>query len=184
MQNADTGMLHRAFSVFIFHEGKLLLQQRADAKITFPGYWSNSCCSHPLYIDEERETRDQIGIKRAAIRKMHQELGVPPDTININDFTYITRIYYQAPYDDLWGEHEVDYILFLFQDVELNINPNEVKDYNWVTKQELQQILESGEILVTPWLRMLCNKFLNQWWDGLDDLDQFKDNNIHTMVEE
>jgi len=32
------GMLHRAFSVFLFnHDDRLLLQQRASAKITFPG---------------------------------------------------------------------------------------------------------------------------------------------------
>jgi len=32
------GMLHRAFSVFLFNpEGSLLLQQRASTKITFPG---------------------------------------------------------------------------------------------------------------------------------------------------
>ena len=44
------GNLHRAFSVFLFNEeGKLLLQQRAKDKITFPSVWTNTCCSHPLY---------------------------------------------------------------------------------------------------------------------------------------
>lgn len=44
------GQLHRAFSVFLFNErGQLLLQQRARHKITFPGVWTNTCCSHPLY---------------------------------------------------------------------------------------------------------------------------------------
>jgi isopentenyl-diphosphate delta-isomerase len=44
------GLLHRAFSVFLFNsENKLLLQQRAASKITFPKVWTNTCCSHPLY---------------------------------------------------------------------------------------------------------------------------------------
>jgi hypothetical protein len=44
------GRLHRAFSVFLFDaRGRLLLQQRAACKITFPGVWTNTCCSHPLY---------------------------------------------------------------------------------------------------------------------------------------
>ena len=45
------GVLHRAFSVFIFDEstGELLLQQRASSKITFPNVWTNTCCSHPLH---------------------------------------------------------------------------------------------------------------------------------------
>src|SRR4051812_13142454 len=58
MSNIDTGLLHRAFSVFIFNpQGKLLLQylkltrQRADEKITFPEYFTNTCCSHPLYVE-------------------------------------------------------------------------------------------------------------------------------------
>ena len=45
----QSGKLHRAFSVLLFNsEGKLLLQQRAHDKITFPSVWANSCCSHPL----------------------------------------------------------------------------------------------------------------------------------------
>lgn len=54
--NIDKGMLHRAFSTFLFNsEGKLLLQKRADTKITFPDCWTNTCCSHPLFnIEEER----------------------------------------------------------------------------------------------------------------------------------
>jgi isopentenyl-diphosphate delta-isomerase len=54
--------LHRAFSVFLFNpEGKLLLQQRADAKITFPAYWTNTCCSHPLFFQEEMDTVNSKG---------------------------------------------------------------------------------------------------------------------------
>ncbi|KAK2150225.1 hypothetical protein NP493_2836g00002 [Ridgeia piscesae] len=38
LENINKGMLHRAFSVFLFNpEGELLLQQRSDAKITYPG---------------------------------------------------------------------------------------------------------------------------------------------------
>ena len=42
------GVLHRAFSIFVFNEGnELLLQQRSPSKMLWPGYWSNTCCSHP-----------------------------------------------------------------------------------------------------------------------------------------
>lgn len=55
--------LHRAFSVFIFHPvtGKLLLQKRADEKITFPGMWTNTCCSHPLAVADELVEDNQQG---------------------------------------------------------------------------------------------------------------------------
>ena len=62
MVNIDKNMLHRAFSVFLFNsEGKLLLQKRSDTKITFPGYWTNTCCSHPLSTEEELPEEGQLG---------------------------------------------------------------------------------------------------------------------------
>lgn len=62
MTNIDQGMLHRAFSVFLFNsKGELLLQQRSDEKITFPGYWTNTCCSHPLYVPNELIEENQMG---------------------------------------------------------------------------------------------------------------------------
>lgn len=74
------GLLHRAFSVFLFDSSnKLLLQQRSDAKITFPGYYTNTCCSHPLFLSEE--TEGELGVRRAARRKLNQELGIPLEQV-------------------------------------------------------------------------------------------------------
>ncbi len=82
MTNIDKGMLHRAFSVFLFNkEGKLLLQQRADEKITFPGYYTNTCCSHPLATPDERDETGHIGVRRAAQRKLAHELGIPTEQV-------------------------------------------------------------------------------------------------------
>lgn len=70
--------LHRAFSVFLFHPetGKLLLQKRADEKITFPGMWTNTCCSHPLTTVDEREEPEQIGkFLLLDVREMKRDKG-------------------------------------------------------------------------------------------------------------
>lgn len=110
MTNIEKGLLHRAFSVFLFDsEKRLLLQQRADEKITFPGMWTNTCCSHPLGIPGE--TGDDLpssvmGVKRAAVRKLDQELGIPAKQVPIDKFDFLTRIHYKAPSDGKWGEHE------------------------------------------------------------------------------
>lgn len=71
LSNINKGMLHRAFSVFLFDSNKrLLLQQRSLQKITYPNHWTNTCCSHPLFVGTEMdETNDYIGIKRAAKRR-------------------------------------------------------------------------------------------------------------------
>jgi isopentenyl-diphosphate delta-isomerase len=77
-----------------------LLQQRSNAKITFPGLWTNTCCSHPL---KGNESQGITGVKIAAVRKLDDELGVQ---IEPKDLRFISRIEYQALSDDLWGEHE------------------------------------------------------------------------------
>lgn len=110
MSNIDRGLLHRAFSVFLFDSQKrLLLQQRATEKITFPDLWTNTCCSHPLGITGETGTGLEasiLGVKRAAQRKLHHELGIKPEQVPLDKFDFLTRIHYKAPSNGKWGEHE------------------------------------------------------------------------------
>jgi isopentenyl-diphosphate delta-isomerase len=110
MKNIQDGMLHRAFSLFIFDDDKLLLQQRSAEKITFPSAWTNSCCSHPLFLSSERNSIS--GVKTAIVRKVEQELGITAEQIPIESLQYLTRIHYLAPSNGDWGEHE-SMILFL-----------------------------------------------------------------------
>ena len=110
MSNIDKGLLHRAFSVFLFNDkNQLLLQQRASEKITFPDMWTNTCCSHPLGVPTE--TGDNLansvqGVKRAAQRKLEHELGIKKEQVPLENFHFLTRIHYKAPSNDEWGEHE------------------------------------------------------------------------------
>jgi len=110
MTNIDKGLLHRAFSVFLFDsKNRLLLQQRATEKITFPDMWTNTCCSHPLGIPGEggAELAEAVtGVKNAARRKLEHELGIKPEQVPFEDFHFLTRIHYKAPCDEKWGEHE------------------------------------------------------------------------------
>lgn len=102
------GVLHRAFSVFLFDEStsELLLQQRASTKITFPNVWTNTCCSHQLHGMDENEV-DSLedildgsveGAKNAAVRKLGHELGVPADELRGMErgFKFLTRVHYWA----------------------------------------------------------------------------------------
>lgn len=113
MKNIDEGLLHRAFSVFLFNsDNRLLLQQRASEKITFPDMWTNTCCSHPLGIPGETgsELSEAVqGVRRAAQRKLDQELGIPAKQVPLDDFRFLTRIHYKAPSDGKWGEHESEW---------------------------------------------------------------------------
>jgi farnesyl-diphosphate farnesyltransferase len=178
------GLLHRAFSVFLFDsDGKLLLQQRASDKITFPNVWTNTCCSHPLYgyepseVDEGKDVaRGKVnGVISAAIRKLEHELGIPVGTIPAKSFKYLTRLHYWAA--DVvthgpkspWGEHEIDYILFVQADVKLNPNTEEVGGVKYVTLNELREQMDpSSGLLWSPWFRIIAEQFLPYWWKDLN----------------
>ncbi|KAM8981720.1 isopentenyl-diphosphate Delta-isomerase 1 [Sarcophilus harrisii] len=185
-ENIDKGLLHRAFSVFLFNtENKLLLQQRSDAKITFPGCFTNTCCSHPLSNPGELEENNAIGVRRAAQRRLKAELGIPMEQVPPEDISYLTRIHYKAQSDGIWGEHEIDYILFVRKNVTLDPDPNEIKSYCYVTKKELEELLEkaaNGEIKITPWFKIIADTFLFKWWDNLNHLNKFVEHEkIHRM---
>jgi isopentenyl-diphosphate delta-isomerase len=174
MTNINQGLLHRAFSVFLFdQDNKLLLQQRASEKITFPDMWTNTCCSHPLGIPGETgDTLDSsiMGVKRAAQRKLEHELGIQPEAVPINEFQFLTRIHYLAPSDGKWGEHEIDYILFIkpTKKVELKINPNEAQDCKYVSQEELKAMFEDKSLKFTPWFKLICQSMLFEWWSHID----------------
>ena len=173
MTNIDKGLLHRAFSVFLFDsKNRLLLQQRATEKITFPDMWTNTCCSHPLGIPGEggSELAEAVsGVKNAARRKLEHELGINPEQVPFEDFHFLTRIHYKAPCGDgKWGEHEIDYILFIKADVDLDPSPNEVRDVKYVTADELRAMFNDSSLVFTPWFKLICQTMLFQWWESLD----------------
>lgn len=186
-------LLHRAFSVFLINkENKLLLQQRASSKITFPDYWANSCCSHPWYTKDEMELTNNLGVKRAAIRKLKQELGITSNQFDIDDFEFVTRIQYSASCDDgKWGEHEIDHVLILRpkNDVILKPNLNEVQAIKWVSVGELQDMLNETKkdeniklVKIAPWFVLIANIFLiPKWWRNLHNISKFRDNKIHKL---
>ena len=189
LANIQQGMLHRAFSVFLFNSrSELLLQQRSNAKITFPGMFTNTCCSHPLSTKLETEEAAAIGVRRAAQRKLYHELGITPDQVPLSEFKYVTRIQYSAdncPSDGVFGENEIDYVLLIKKDVDVHVNHNEVKGYRYVSADQLCDLLaqaDKGQVLLTPWFRMICDKFLFQWWKNLDKIKDFQDHKtIHKL---
>lgn len=194
MDNINQGLLHRAFSAFVFDEdNKLLLQQRADEKITFPNMWTNTCCSHPLCVKSELGSdADNLqssiqGAKVAAQRKLYHELGIPNDQVLVDDFHFLTRIHYKSTSGEessKWGEHEIDYILILKakQNITVNSNPNEVKDYKFVTPEELNAMFQDKNLVFTPWFKLICETFLFKWWGNLNNLKSYEDDKIHRLL--
>lgn len=200
MENIDEGLLHRAFSVFFFNDNnELLLQQRADEKITFPNMWTNTCCSHPLCVPSElgislvnSENNDWklekavTGAKFAAQRKLSHELGIPAEVCPISAFHFLTRIHYKSASGEgsKWGEHEIDYILFIKATgtIPIEANRNEVKDYKYVDPSTLRTMMNDSNLVFTPWFKLICETFLFKWWNHLADLTPFQDEEIHRLL--
>ena len=182
-----TGMLHRAFSLFLFNsDNKLLMQRRSPQKITFPNLYTNTCCSHPLFTIPQ-ETDPVSGTKHAAIRRVKDELGITD--ISYEDIHFMTRIVYFGASgasdtcgEDTctWGEHELDHVLIVRKDVDFVPNENEVSETRYIGREELAGLLEDEEKFpVTPWFRIIATSMLTDWWDQIDRLNQLGDDKIH-----
>lgn len=184
VNSAGSVPLHRAFSVFLFNsKGELLLQKRSSNKITFPDHYTNTCCSHPLAeIPSEMEEENAMGVRRAAIRRLNYEMGIPSDAIEPNDLFYLTRIYYEAMSNTRWGEHEIDYVLFWRKDnITIDPNPDEVSEVRWMSRSEIQNFVNT-KVPLTPWFRLMYEYKLLHWWDNLDTINKLQDHdNITTL---
>lgn len=181
IETVQKGIYHRALSLLVFDEqNRFLLTQRSSGKITFPNYFTNACCSHPLYNNQELEEDQQaIGVKRATLRRSQFELGTKPDAFGVDDLNFMNRIIYRAESDGgSWGEAEVDYIFILRKKLDLEPNPDEVQSYRYVTKSEMKDLLNDPvgtRVKITPWVRLLSKELLFRYWDNLDNLQSIAD---------
>jgi isopentenyl-diphosphate delta-isomerase len=127
-----------------------------------------------------------LGTKKAIQRKLYQELGIKDSAYLPENLQFLTKIHYFSKYDSHWSEHEIDYIFILKSSVNLDdLNFNEVEDVEWISKEKLKDILNQkvdGVDIVTPWFRLICSRFLFEWWECLDNLEQFMDNKIHSFI--
>ncbi|MEM7279658.1 MAG: isopentenyl-diphosphate Delta-isomerase [Pseudomonadota bacterium] len=134
------GILHRAFSAFIFNNnGELLLQQRASGKRLWPGYWSNSCCSHPRF----GETMDV-----AVLRRLSQELGIQAQV----EFLY--KFQYQAKFGELGSENELCSVFVGRSDDTPKVNSSEIASWRFISPQDFSTELSEQPEQFTPWCKM------------------------------
>ena len=147
--------LHRAFSLFLFDDsGRLLLQQRAPTKLTFPLIWANTCCSHP----EPEEP-----LFNAAIRRVKFEVGLDIDESNglfeLGAFRYMAQ-------SGEWTEYEIDHVIFgKYNGPVDNVNQDEVFNTKWVTKEEFEDWIAREPEVISPWLRKIWSHWLNKNWN-------------------
>ena len=138
------GVLHRAFSIFIYAAtGHVLLHQRSKEKPLWPGFWTNSCCSHP---------RSGESYEQATHRRLQEELGIQ---------TTLTRLYqfeYRADFGNVGSEHELCavYLGCFDEPVPIIPHPEEVAAWDWVEITTVDEWVDTNPERFTPW-------FLLEW---------------------
>ena len=144
MEAHRKGVLHRAFSIFIFNKSNsLLLQKRSKLKYHSPGLWTNTCCSHQ---------RDGENTIEAAKRRLNEEMGFNVDIKEIFSFIYKANLK-----NDLI-EHEFDHVLVGHTDLNPNINIKEVEDWKWVDMSFLEQDLDRNPNIYTEWFKIIFKR--------------------------
>jgi len=134
------GLLHRAFSIFIFNsKNELLLQQRAYEKYHSAGLWTNTCCSHPRHGES---------LLDAANRRLDEEMGMKCDLRKSFDFIYSAKM----PNDLI--EHEYDHVFFGFSDTLPVINKYEVVNYKYMTLIDIKKQIDKNDALFTEWFKI------------------------------
>jgi isopentenyl-diphosphate delta-isomerase len=144
MEAHQKGLLHRAFSIFIFNsQGEMLLQQRASGKYHNGELWTNACCSHPAPGEP---------IHSAATRRLKEEMGFTTQLEKAFEFTY------QASFENGLTEYEFDHVFIGNYDGEIDINRHEVKDYCFKTTDDLACLLQTHPDKFTAWFKIAFPK--------------------------
>lgn len=145
MEAHEKGLLHRAFSVFLFNpEGELLLQQRALGKYHSPGLWTNTCCSHQRHGETSLE---------AGKRRLMEEMGI--DCELQEAFSFI----YKASFENGLTEHELDHVLVGTFAGDPNPDPKEVEDFKWLSIDELKVDMERHPENYTAWFKIIFKEY-------------------------
>ncbi len=144
-----SGLLHRAFSVFIFNaRGELLLQQRAPGKYHSGGLWSNTCCSHP---------RPGEATLAAARRRLKEEMGFTTKLREVFSFIY------RVKFANGLMEHEYDHVLVGRFDRVPRPDSAEAEDWKWVSLSQLRRDIRRHPRRYSFWLKVCLPELMRRF---------------------
>lgn len=141
------GLLHRAFSVFVIHDGRMLIQKRHRDKYHSGGLWTNACCSHP---------RRGESLTDAVARRMQEELGFASEVREQFQFVY------RHVFDNGVTEYEYDHVFLTDYDGEVRVDPLEAEEIKWITVEDLARDLLNRPELYTVWFQIAAPEILRR----------------------
>ena len=145
MQAHENGILHRAFSVFLFNDkGEMLLQKRAADKYHSPNQWTNAVCSHPRMGETYME---------AAQRRRKEEVGIE------TPITYRFNFLYKADVGQNLWEHELDHVFTGNFEGEFKLNEDEVSEVRYISIDELDKEMSANPENFTEWFKIILKEY-------------------------
>ncbi|WP_417429255.1 isopentenyl-diphosphate Delta-isomerase [Halpernia sp.] len=145
MKAHETGLLHRAFSVFLFNDkGEMLLQKRASEKYHSPEQWTNAVCSHPKLNESYLD---------AANRRLSEELGINTDLKEKFNFIYKAEVG-----KNLW-EHELDHVFVGNFEGDFKLNKNEVSEIRYISLKDLENEMQEKPENFTEWFKIILKEY-------------------------
>lgn len=161
MHAHEKGMLHRAFSVFLFNEkGEVLLQQRASSKYHSPDLWSNTCCSHP---------RPGEDVESAANRRLMEEMGMTASLTKMFSFQYKTH------FSNNLIEHEIDHVFCGLVENLPHLNRDEVQSWKYIGVDEVKKDMKLNPENYTSWFKICFDRLIME-------MDQMKENEYAKLI--
>ncbi|MGI9199933.1 MAG: isopentenyl-diphosphate Delta-isomerase [Woeseiaceae bacterium] len=147
------GQRHRAFSVFLFNDaGELLLQQRSQQKRLWPGFWSNTCCSHP---------RKGESMTVATQRRLYDELHIESTLEFVYKFTY------EAEFGEAGSENELCHVYLGQINGDVIPNDHEIESIRYLSASSLIEEFDSQPQSFTPWFKMEWQTLSDEYRDVL-----------------
>ena len=145
MEAHENGILHRAFSVFLFNDnGEMLLQKRASSKYHSPNQWTNAVCSHPK-IDET--------YLDGAQRRLTEELGIAANLTEKFSFIYKADVG-----QNLW-EHELDHVFTGNYNGDFSLNEDEVSEIRYISMEQLDKEISENPENFTEWFKIILKEY-------------------------
>ncbi|MFY7845545.1 isopentenyl-diphosphate Delta-isomerase [Chryseobacterium gambrini] len=139
------GLLHRAFSVFLFNNsGEMLLQKRASGKYHSPLKWTNAVCSHP---------RSEETYLEGAKRRVKEELGIDVELSEKFNFIYKADVG-----NGLW-EHELDHVFTGTFEGEFYLNKDEVEEVRYISLENLNKEISESPDHFTEWFKIILEEY-------------------------
>lgn len=146
MEAHRKGLLHRAFSIFIFNDkGDMLIQKRNENKYHSGGLWTNACCSHQRKNEE---------LSEATHRRLQEELGFDCELQEMFDFIY------RAKFEDSLVEYELDHVFLGYYSGEVQLNQEEASETVWISVDDLKEKILHESNNFTVWFHIAAPKVI------------------------